>query len=87
MLMTHELQMSAHGHNFHHRDLKFSDIDPDTITIFNQNLKKSQKSNRNRFSPLVNISDDPPSYEGKLTPRCRTGTVHEHLQLNFGLQD
>ena len=29
----------CHGHNFHHRDLKFSDIVPDTI-IFNHKLKK-----------------------------------------------
>ena len=31
---------TCHGHDFHHRDLKFSDIVPDTITIFKHNLKK-----------------------------------------------
>ena len=37
--VMHELQMraSAFRHNFHRRDLKFSDIVPDTITIFNHN--------------------------------------------------
>ena len=28
---------ACHGHNFHCRELKFSDIGPDTIIIFNHN--------------------------------------------------
>ena len=39
MRMMHELQM-CHGHNFHHRDLKFSDIVPNTITIFKHSKKE-----------------------------------------------
>ena len=30
---------ACHGHNFHCRDLKFSDIVPNTITISNHNFK------------------------------------------------
>ena len=33
---------ACHGHNFHRRDLKFSDIVPNTITIFNHNYKKKR---------------------------------------------
>ena len=40
MWMMHELQMCETGHNFHRRDLKFSDIVPDTIRIFNHNKKQ-----------------------------------------------
>ena len=31
-----------HGHNFHSRDQKFSDVVPDTITIFKRNRKKDK---------------------------------------------
>ena len=31
---------ACQGHNFHHRDLKFSDVVPKTITNFNHNQKK-----------------------------------------------
>ena len=41
MWKTHELQMHAMG-NFHRRDLKFSDIVPDTIPIFNYNKKNDK---------------------------------------------
>ena len=33
--------ITCHGHNFHRRDLIFSDIVPDTITIFNHDKKKN----------------------------------------------
>ena len=35
---------ACHIHNFHRRDLKFSDIVPDTITIFKHNWKKNEKN-------------------------------------------
>ena len=34
----------CHGHNFHRRAQKFSDNIPNTITIFNHNLKKIDKN-------------------------------------------
>ena len=33
----------CHGHNFHHRDLKFSDV-RNTLTIFKHNLKKNDEN-------------------------------------------
>ena len=33
-----------HGHNFHPRDLKSSDVVPNTITIFKHNFKKNYEN-------------------------------------------
>ena len=41
MQMTHEIQMRVMGTVFI-RDLKFSDIVPDTVTIFNHKKDKNQ---------------------------------------------
>ena len=48
MWMTHELQMRA----FHRRHLKFSDIVPDTITIFKHNLKNDKNLITTNTVPL-----------------------------------
>ena len=48
MRIMHQLQR----HNFHRRDLKFSDIVPNNITIINKKNLKGQKSTLNLKSPL-----------------------------------
>ena len=48
MLMMHDDATSnaCYGHDFHCRDLEFSDIVPNTVTIFNYDKTKA----KNRFS-------------------------------------
>ena len=48
----------CHRLYFRHRDQKFSDIVPNTITIINKNEKQYANNRQlNRYSPLKNIRD------------------------------
>ena len=64
---------ACHGHNFHHRDLKFSDVVPDTITIFKRRFKKNDET-------LITFQYGPLKLLGHCAPAWgHTVTAHPDL--------